>query len=86
VDHRTGGPGADGRGPHPPTLTGALAGIPIGLLLYLPLDHQETVMPPGWWFLASVLIPLVATAALTAVPARTAARRSIAETLSAERT
>jgi putative ABC transport system permease protein len=68
-----------------PTLPGALAGIPLGLLLYLPLDHQETTMPPGWWFLAAVLVPVVATAALTALPARTAARRSIAETLSAER-
>jgi putative ABC transport system permease protein len=67
-----------------PTLPGALAGVPIGLLLYLPFAHDQTSMAPFGWLVSAVLVPVAATAALTAVPARAAARRSIADTLSAE--
>jgi putative ABC transport system permease protein len=67
-----------------PTVPGALAGVPIGLLVYLPFDHDVTTTAPLGWFVAVVLVPLVATAALSALPARAAARASIAATLSAE--
>jgi putative ABC transport system permease protein len=67
-----------------PTLPGALAGIPVGILLYLPFGPQNAILPPIWWLLATVLGLMLATAALAALPARIAATRSIAETLSAE--
>jgi putative ABC transport system permease protein len=64
-----------------PTLPGAVAGVALGA--FLPFTGEET-MPSAWWFLASVLVALLVTAALTAVPARMAARRSVALTLSTE--
>ncbi|AWS47926.1 ABC transporter permease [Streptosporangium sp. 'caverna'] len=67
-----------------PTLPGAIAGIPVGIFLCLLFSIGEVTMPPTWWLLAVPLALLLATAALTALPARIAARRSIAETLSAE--
>ncbi|MEW2353582.1 FtsX-like permease family protein [Spirillospora sp. NPDC029432] len=64
-----------------PTLPGALAGIPLGIL---PFSAGEVTAPPAWWLLAAVLASLLATAALTALPARLAARRTVARTLGAE--
>jgi putative ABC transport system permease protein len=69
-----------------PTLPGALAGIPVGIILYLPFSVGDVAMPPVWWLLTAALAPLLATAALTAMPARIAAHRSVAQTLSAEAT
>jgi putative ABC transport system permease protein len=65
-----------------PTLPGAIAGIPVGFLLYVPFGDVN--MPPTWLLLAAPLALVLATAALTALPARIAAHQSIAETLSAE--
>ncbi|MEU8383228.1 FtsX-like permease family protein [Streptosporangium sp. NPDC048865] len=67
-----------------PTLPGAIAGVPFGIVLYLPFGPREVTMPSTGWLLAVPLALLLATAALTALPARVAARRSIAATLSAE--
>jgi putative ABC transport system permease protein len=67
-----------------PTLPGAITGIPLGIVLYLPFSVGQVTMPPAWWLLTAALAPLLATAALTAIPARIAARRSVAQTLSAE--
>ncbi|WP_026403763.1 ABC transporter permease [Actinomadura rifamycini] len=67
-----------------PTLPGALAGIPLGLALCLPFSAGNTVWPPAWLLLAAALAALPVTAALTAVPARLAARRSVARTLAPE--
>ncbi|MFI0357177.1 FtsX-like permease family protein [Actinomadura sp. 9N407] len=67
-----------------PTLPGALAGIPMGLILCLPFSAANTTWPPAWLLLTAALAALPVTAALTAVPARIAARRSVAQTLSAE--
>jgi putative ABC transport system permease protein len=53
-----------------------------GFLLYLPFGDVN--MPPTWLLLAAPLALVLATAALTALPARIAAHQSIAETLSAE--
>jgi len=65
-----------------PTLPGAIAGIPLGILLCLAFSTGQVTMPPAWWLLTAALAPLLATAALTALPARLAARRSVARTLS----
>ncbi|OQR63407.1 hypothetical protein B6E66_13770 [Streptomyces maremycinicus] len=65
-----------------PTLIGVIAGLP--LLVLLPLVSDRPVYPPTWLLLTAALTPLLATAALTAVPARLSARRSVTRTLSAE--
>ena len=67
-----------------PALSGALAGILMGIVLYGPYAGGGTAMPPLSWLLAAALAVLLATAALTALPARLAARRPVAQTLSAE--
>ncbi|MBA2897351.1 FtsX-like permease family protein [Nonomuraea soli] len=68
-----------------PTLPGVVAGVLLGLGLYSLFSLGTWSVPPVW--LAGVaLATLAATAALTAVPSRLAARRSVAQTLSAEGT
>ncbi|MER7542121.1 FtsX-like permease family protein [Spirillospora sp. NPDC127506] len=67
-----------------PTLPGALAGIPMGLILCLPFSGPDTIWPPAWSLLAAALTAPPVTAALAAIPARAAARRPVASTLSAE--
>ncbi|MEU6782201.1 FtsX-like permease family protein [Nonomuraea angiospora] len=67
-----------------PALLGALAGIPLGIGLYGLFSAGNTIEPPVSWMLAAALVIVLATAALTAVPARWAARRPVAQTLSAE--
>ncbi|MFC5744052.1 FtsX-like permease family protein [Actinomadura rugatobispora] len=68
-----------------PTLPGAIAGIPLGILLCLPFSPgNATILPPAGWLLTAALASVLTTAALTALPARIAARRSVARTLSAE--
>jgi putative ABC transport system permease protein len=69
-----------------PTVPGAIAGVPLGFILYLPFSVGDVAMPPAWWLLTAALAPLLATATLTAMPARIAAHRSVAQTLSAEAT
>ncbi|GAA4060424.1 ABC transporter permease [Actinomadura miaoliensis] len=66
-----------------PTLPGVVSGIPLGVILF---SDAKMVMPHAWWLLTAAVTPLLATAALTALPARVAARRSVAQTLSAEAT
>jgi putative ABC transport system permease protein len=67
-----------------PAVPGAVAGVYLGVLLFAFTSRGPTTMPPRWWLLAAVLATLLVTAALTALPARLAARRSVAHTLSAE--
>ena len=67
-----------------PTLPGAIAGIPMGIILCLLFSGGQVTMPSGWSLLTAALAALPATAALTAIPARIAARRSVAQTLSVE--
>ncbi|MFD3586791.1 ABC transporter permease [Streptomyces sp. NPDC058683] len=69
-----------------PTVPGALVGIPLGIAFCWPFSAANTIYPPAWWLFAAALAVVVATAALTALPARVAARRSVAQTLSAETT
>jgi putative ABC transport system permease protein len=65
-----------------PTVPGALAGVPVGFMLYLPFGDVN--LPATWLLLVTPLALVLATAALAALPAHLAAHRSIAETLSAE--
>ena len=68
-----------------PTVPGAIAGIPLGIFLCLLFSPGgDVVMPPAWWLLTAVLATLLVTVVLTAIPARIAARESVARTLSAE--
>lgn len=69
-----------------PALPGAITGIPMGITLYWTFSVGQTTMPPAWWMLTAALATVLATAALTAIPARMAAHRSVAQTLSAETT
>jgi putative ABC transport system permease protein len=67
-----------------PTLPGALAGVPLGMFLVLLFSPPNVAVPPVWSLFLPALAAPLATAALTAVPARLAARRSVARTLSTE--
>nr|WP_241756422.1 FtsX-like permease family protein [Actinomadura sp. RB99] len=67
-----------------PTLPGALAGVPLGMFLVLLFSPPNVAVPPVWSLFLPALAAPLATAALTAVPARLAARRSVARTLGTE--
>jgi putative ABC transport system permease protein len=68
-----------------PALAGALLGIPGGLGLLAAVDSDGTTTnPPLWELVAVVPSTLLVVAALTAIPARLGARRSVAGTLQAE--
>ncbi|WP_326612615.1 FtsX-like permease family protein [Streptomyces scopuliridis] len=69
-----------------PTVPGALVGIPLGIAFCWPFSNAGTIYPPAWWLFGAALTAVLATAVLTALPARIAARRSVAQTLSAETT
>jgi ABC-type transport system, involved in lipoprotein release, permease component len=67
-----------------PSLPGAVLGVPLGFLMYLSFRVGNTIPPRLSWMAGVALATLVVTAALTVLPARLAARRSVAATLSAE--
>ncbi|GAA3264616.1 ABC transporter permease [Nonomuraea helvata] len=67
-----------------PSLPGAVIGVPLGNGLLSLFAADNAADPPSPWLLGAVLATLLATAALTALPARLAARRPVAQTLSAE--
>jgi putative ABC transport system permease protein len=68
-----------------PALAAACLGIPAGLLLYqVAGGHLSEARPPLLWLLAVIPATLTAVAAVTAIPARIGARRSIADTLRTE--
>ncbi|MFG1966756.1 ABC transporter permease [Nonomuraea sp. NPDC049028] len=67
-----------------PSLPGAIVGIPLGIGLLSLFTARNAVEPPSFWLLGAALATLLATAALTALPARLAARRPVARALSAE--
>lgn len=69
-----------------PAVPGAVVGVYLGIFLFGIFSAGEITIPPSSWFVGSVLIALAATAALTALPARVAARHPVARTLSAETT
>ncbi|MFI7048555.1 ABC transporter permease [Streptosporangium sandarakinum] len=67
-----------------PTLPGAAIGVPLGAGLLSLFAAHNAVEPPSSWLLAAALATVLTTAALTALPARLAARVPVAQTLSAE--
>lgn len=68
-----------------PALPGALAGIPMGTGLYaINAVGGRMTTPPAWWLLTAAAGIVLAVAALTAIPARMAARKPVAQVLSAE--
>ncbi|MEV4753163.1 FtsX-like permease family protein [Streptosporangium sp. NPDC049248] len=67
-----------------PSLPGAVIGVPLGAGLLSLFAARNAVDPPSSWLFGAALVTLLATAALTALPARLAARRPVAQTLSAE--
>ncbi|MFF3671824.1 FtsX-like permease family protein [Microtetraspora malaysiensis] len=67
-----------------PSLPGAVIGVPLGVGLLSLFAAGNPAEPPSSWLLGGVLATLLATAALTALPARLAARRSVAQALSGE--
>ncbi|GAA0997895.1 hypothetical protein GCM10009555_096230 [Acrocarpospora macrocephala] len=66
------------------SLPGAILGIPLGLGLFSIFALGNWTVPPFSWLLGAALATLLATAALTALPARLAARQPVAQALSAE--
>ncbi|MFI6600851.1 FtsX-like permease family protein [Nonomuraea sp. NPDC050536] len=67
-----------------PSLPGAIIGVPLGIGLLSLFAARNSAEPPSSWLLGAALGTLLATAALTALPARLAARRPVAQALSAE--
>jgi len=67
-----------------PALVGAILGIPGGLALISAVDPDSTTYPPLWQLLAVVPGTVLVVAALTTIPARIGARRSVAGILQAE--
>ena len=68
-----------------PALVAACVGIPAGLLLYqLAGGHLSEATPPLLWLLAVIPGTLITVAAVTAIPARIGAHRSVAQVLRAE--
>ncbi|MFI7231580.1 FtsX-like permease family protein [Nonomuraea angiospora] len=65
-------------------LPGAIIGAPLGVGLFALFSARNWTPPPTSWLLATVLATLLTTAALTVLPARLAARRPVAQALSAE--
>src|SRR5580693_5939114 len=70
-----------------PAIGGALAGIAGGYALFTAANQGPSAsQPPAWWLVTAVLGTLVAVAGLTAVPARLATRRPVAEALQGDGT
>ncbi len=67
-----------------PSLPGAIIGVPLGIGLCSMFALGKWTEPPSSWLLGAALATLLATAALTALPARLAARWPVAQALSAE--
>jgi putative ABC transport system permease protein len=67
-----------------PTLPGAVIGVPLGVVLVEIFSPPNVAVPSTWSLFVSALAAPLATVSLTAVPARLAARRSVARTLSTE--
>ena len=66
-----------------PAIPGAIAGVPLGVLL-LDAASGHTSWPPAWWLAGTVAGTLTAVAAITLVPAWLGTRHSAASILQAE--
>ncbi|TDE39314.1 ABC transporter permease [Nonomuraea mesophila] len=67
-----------------PSLPGAVIGVPLGTGLLSLFAADNAAEAPSSWLSGAVVAALVATAALTALPTRLAARRPVTPTLSSE--
>ncbi|HEX6519949.1 MAG TPA: FtsX-like permease family protein [Streptosporangiaceae bacterium] len=68
-----------------PALAGAIAGVPLGILLYASVKHGSTMTyPPAWWLVAVVVATPLIAGALTILPSRAASRTAIARVLRSE--
>jgi ABC-type lipoprotein release transport system permease subunit len=67
-----------------PAVAGAILGIPGGLALFAAVNSSEMITPPLWSMLATLLAAPLVIAGLTALPARAATRRPVAEVLRSE--
>jgi hypothetical protein len=68
-----------------PALAGAIAGVPLGILLYASVKHGSTMTyPPAWWLVAVVIVTPLAVGFLTILPSRAASHTTIARTLRSE--
>jgi ABC-type lipoprotein release transport system permease subunit len=63
---------------------GAVAGVPIGVGIYLGVGRHSSGVPSGVALLGVVGVTLLAVAGLTALPARLGAHKSVADVLQAE--
>jgi ABC-type lipoprotein release transport system permease subunit len=70
----------------PPTLLGALLGIPggIGIFDAAKSGGGVTTLPSAYWLVAMVVVTLLVIAVLTAIPSSIGARRPVAEVLQSE--
>jgi len=68
-----------------PALPGAIVGVPLGIGVFAVANGGGvTTIPPVAWLVGAVLACLLAVAGLTAIPARTGARRPAGEVLRSE--
>jgi putative ABC transport system permease protein len=67
-----------------PAFVGAVLAIPAGLALVAAVSSDDTTNPPLWQLLVVVPGTVLVVTALTTIPARLGARRSVAETLQSE--
>lgn len=65
-------------------LPGAVAGVPVGIGLYLVVGRHSSGVPSPAGIVAVVLLTLVAVACLTVIPARIGARQPVARILQSE--
>jgi ABC-type lipoprotein release transport system permease subunit len=65
-------------------LPGAIAGVPLGIVLFKAVAGNETASPAALWLAAAVLATLLVVAGVTTVPAWVSARQPPAEILQAE--
>jgi putative ABC transport system permease protein len=65
-------------------LPGAILGIPVGIGLYDAVGRHGSTVPSAPALLGVLIVTLVVVAALTTIPARIGARKSVAEILQAE--
>jgi putative ABC transport system permease protein len=68
-----------------PAVPGAIAGVPLGILLFAAAKSGNAVSSPSaWWLAAAVVGTLAAVAAIAYVPAWLGTRQSAASVLQAE--
>ena len=71
-----------------PALVAGLLSVPVGMALFRRASHAagsaSTVVPPVAWLIGLVVGTVVVVGALTIIPARAGARRSVAEVLRSE--